>query len=167
MLRHLILLSTLCTAISCGGEVYDTIPGTLTPVIHVPEQALTWSKCLVGQTHQEDECIGQPRRLALCANDTCQESPATDACHKLGAGWRLPTFFEYERLRYLWPVYEDHFDFPEVRTAILTNTAHQDSQELAVAYQLNPYDPELSPWILFSKTAGAWVHCVSVAHTVF
>ena len=166
MKRHIILLTALCAALACG-DAEETIPGTLTPLIHVPEQALSWSKCLVGQTHENDRCLDQPIRLALCADDSCRVSPAGDACGELGPQWRVPTFFEYERLRHLWPSYEDDFDFPNVRTAVLTNTPHRDSGELAVAFRINPNDSETAPWILFPKTSGAWVHCVSSAHTTF
>ena len=129
--------------------------------VTVSEQSLRWTQCLVGQTTEGNKCLNQPLRLALCNNTECTTSPANQACDALGPHWRLPSFKEYHGLRQRWDTYQTSFDFPHLKTAILTSTLNPDYPDWVVAYDIDPDAPAPDPQILFKKTTGAWIHCVS------
>ena len=127
----------------------------------IPEHSSVWSKCLVGQVHRDGQCFNQPSRLAYCSDSDCTTSPAREACLERGPQWRIPNFDEYKRLRDHWSTYSTEFDFPRVRTAILTSTAHPRFEDWLVAYQMDPRSPDDDPSLALRKTDAAWVHCVS------
>ena len=161
-MNHLLFSVFLFGCLGACGEPPSPEEAPTTVTVH--EQGLKWGRCLVGQTSTFEGCVGVPRRLALCNDESCATSPAETACKGLGSSGRLPTFSEYQTLREVWPGYEDQFDFPQVLALILTSTIPTDYPTWVAAYRVDPNDPERDPQILFEHPEGAWVHCVSPAN---
>ena len=158
MMKTSLLITALILTPACGSE---DDASKATDTVSISEHSSVWSKCLVGQVHRDGQCFNQPSRLAYCSDSDCTTSPAREACLERGPQWRIPNFDEYKRLRDHWSTYSTEFDFPRVRTAILTSTAHPRFEDWLVAYQMDPRSPEDDPSLALRKTDAAWVHCVS------